>query len=99
MDSKAELLQKQLKQQQEEAAALSALWNSVVDPTTLPKGPQFHLWIERYGFDAVDHGIRALAKKLLVSGGMDDVSQYKFATKCMQFTWGCGMPKRIVDGE
>jgi hypothetical protein len=84
MESKAVNLQKELQQQQEEVDALSALWIAVVDPNTRPKGPQFHVWIERYGFDAVDHGIRALAKKLLVLESMNAISQYKFATKCMQ---------------
>ena len=60
---KAEDLRRRYETRQAEIQALALLWKSLLPEEFLPAGRQFSIWVDRYGFELTEKGIRQTAIK------------------------------------
>jgi hypothetical protein len=63
---KAEDLRRRYETRKAEIQALALLWKSLLPAKFLPGGRQFSIWIDRYGFELTEKGIRLAAVKFNV---------------------------------
>ena len=63
---KAEDLRCRYERRQAEIQALALLWKLLLPEEFLPAGRQFSIWIDRYGFELTEKGVRQTAIKFSI---------------------------------
>jgi hypothetical protein len=79
----AATIQERITQQQQDCAALEALWRELI-PSFCPSSEQFKLWLIRFGFETASYGVtETAAKRLRMGTTMSADHMLRFASRVM----------------